>query len=105
MSFTSLGQFTLRNIKAANTKKNLNQSAAFKQFPETFEEYIEATLPSERSHSRRLNSGVFAIRAGQERFEHNNTFFNELGNEIKYMTVYDNSTTSYIDMNSTFSCN
>ena len=67
--------------------------------PEIFEEHIETTSLSNRSYSRRLNSGTFVLREDQERFEHNHVFFNELGNEIKYMTIHDNLITDRISMN------
>ena len=77
----------------------MNRLAGFNQLPEILEEHIETSFLSNRSYSRRLNSGTFVLRADQERFEHNHVFINELGNEIKYMTIHDNSTTDRIDMN------
>ena len=88
MSFTSFGQFALQP-----------RQRVISQSPNLLKRFLGPENPLTFHYLKQFHSGEFRIREGERRFNHNHTFYNELGNEIKFMHVYGNSEDNVIRMN------
>ena len=87
MSFTNIGQFAVQT-----------HQRVLKQSPNLLKGFLRPENPLAFTYLKQFHSGNYRLRRNQEVFEHVNVFYNESGNEVKFMNVYVDHNFDFIGM-------
>ena len=87
MSFTSFGQFALQPRQRVPS-----------QSPNLLRRFLGPENPLTFNYLKQFHSGEYRMGEDETWFKHEHAHYNELGNEIKFMHVYGNSSHNVIKM-------